>query len=141
MSKKQDKIDTISINGDEYILASEVIETVVEHVTIDGGKSIAQRWHGKKVIVRSRNEGINAGIVVCADETGIEIKDCRRLYYHEPKDKAISWYEGVAQSGLGGSSKVSGTVDSKIIIEDYSLTLCTDEAFDSIMEWTPNAQS
>ena len=89
---------------------------------------------GKKVIVRSRNEGINAGIVVLADHTGIELTSCRRLWHHKPLNKDLAWYEGVAVSGISSDSKVSGTVDSKIIIEDYSMTECADDAFKTIME-------
>lgn len=130
--------ETITINEVEYIRKDSV---VVNPVEFTGDKSVATRMIGKKVIVRSRNEGINAGIVVIADETGVELKDCRRIWYHKPKDKALSWYEGVAVTGLSSDSKVSGTVKSKIIIEDYSMTECFDDAFRSIMEKTPNAQN
>ena len=131
------KEGTITINEVEYIRKDSVITNPVEFT---GEESIATRMIGKKVIVRSRNEGINAGVVVLSDETGVELKDCRRIWYHKPKDKALSWYEGVAVTGLSDDSKVSGTVSQKIIIEDYSMTECTDMAFDSIMEKTPNAQ-
>jgi hypothetical protein len=129
---------TIMIDDTKYVKADDVNQEVVEFT---GEESVASRMIGKKVIVRSRNEGINAGIVVVADDTGVELKDCRRIYYHRPKDTSLSWYEGVASTGLGSSSKVSGTVESKAIIEDYSMTLCSDDAFKSIMEFTPNAQS
>ena len=103
-------------------------------------ESIYSRMIGKMVLVRSYNEGINAGIVVDADETGIELKDCRRIWYHKPKDKKLSWYEGVAMSGLSDDSRVSGTVLRKVIIDSYSVTECTHDAFKSIMEKIPNAQ-
>ena len=103
-------------------------------------KSLASIMIGKPVIVRSNNEGINIGIVVAADETGVILTSCRRLYYHKPKDKNLSWYEGVAMSGLSEDSIVSGTVDKKVIIETYSMTKCTPKIFKSIMEKTPNAQ-
>ena len=106
-----------------------------------GKDTLASRMIGKFVIVRSRNEGINAGTVVLADETGVELSGARRIWYHRPKDKSVSWYEGVAQTGLDSSSKVSCTVDRKLIIEDYSMTECTKSAEKSIMELTPNAQS
>lgn len=97
---------------------------------------------GKNVLVRSsRNEGINAGTVVAADETGIALKNARRLWYHRPKDSGLSWYEGVANSGLSDDSKVSSTVSMKIIVEDYSVIICSDSAFADIMEKTPHAQS
>jgi len=52
----------------------------------------------------------------------------------------LSWYEGVALSGVSEDSKVSCTVGGKMIIEDYSMTICTEEAQNSIMGKTPNAQ-
>lgn len=87
---------------------------------------------GQYAIVRTRNEGINCGKVVMADETGCVIEDARRIYYHKPKDRKVSWYEGVAMTGLSNNSKISGTVDRKYIIEDYSLTICTKEAEQSL---------
>jgi len=87
---------------------------------------------GKYVIVRSRNEGINAGILKAADDTGCVLSDAKRVWYHKPKDSKTSWYEGVAKSGLDDSSKISCSVSEKYIIEDYSITVCTDEARESI---------
>ena len=83
---------------------------------------------GKYVICRTRNEGINCGKVIAADHTGVVLEDARRIYYHKSKDENVSWYEGVAQSGLHTDSKISGVVSRKYIIEDYSLTPCTIEA-------------
>jgi len=130
--------ETMKIDNVEYIRADSVPCTEIKFT---GEESIASRMIGRKVLVRTRNEGLNAGIVVLADETGIELTNCRRIWYHKPKDKNLSWYEGVAVSGLGKGSKVSGTVYTKVIIEDYSMTVCSDEAFKSIMELTSNAQS
>ena len=81
---------------------------------------------GKYCIVRTRNEGINCGKVIQADYTGVVIEDARRIYYHKPKDRSVSWYEGVATTGLHDDSKISGEVPRKYIIEDYSLTICTE---------------
>lgn len=96
--------------------------------------SILQSAMGNYVIVRSRNEGINSGYVIEADETGIVLKDARRIWYHKPKDSKTAWYEGVATTGLDNSSKVSCAVEKKYIIEDYSITHCSEEARISIME-------
>ena len=87
---------------------------------------------GRYAIVRSRNEGVNCGKVLQADETGIVLEDARRLYYHKPKDSNTSWYEGISQSGLSSDSKISGTTLKKYIIEDYSITLCTETAEKSL---------
>jgi len=88
---------------------------------------------GKMVIVRSRNEGVNFGEVIDADDTGIILKNAIRIWYHKPKNKNMSWYEGVAVSGLSECSKISTAVPSKTIIEDYSATECTEDAVTSIL--------
>ena len=93
---------------------------------------------GKLAIIRTRNEGINFGKVIKADNTGVVLADAQRIYYHKPKDNKTAWYEGVAQSGLHSSSKISIAVPEKYIVEDYSITLCSDEAIKSIQEHTPN---
>ena len=96
---------------------------------------------GKFVIVRSRSAGVNAGIVVAADPSGIVLKRVRRLWYHVPAEKSESWYEGVALYGLGNDSKISATVPQKGIIEDYEWTLCSPEAEKSIKNAPSHAQS
>ena len=98
------------------------------------------RYVGKYVICRSRNEGVNAGKVLAADETGVILEDARRLYYHKPANEKVSWYEGVAKAGLSRDSKI-GTSVEKIIVEDYSLTVCTADAEKSIRGAKDNAQS
>jgi hypothetical protein len=134
------EIQTIKLDDVEYVRKYQ-IEQTEKIIQIGAENTIAGSMVGKFVIVRSRNEGINAGTVEAADETGIILKDCRRLYYHRPADNKLSWYEGVAETGLSDNSKVSGTVKRKVIIEDYSMTECTDIAKKSIMEITPNEQN
>lgn len=139
---KQDKIETITINNVEYVRADQVPEPKpLAPIVLSDSDSLANSMAGQFVIVRTRNEGINAGTVEAADETGVILKDCRRIYYHRPKDTSLSWYEGVAVSGLSDNSKVSGTTPRKVIIENYSMTSCTAEAQKSIMEHKPNAQN
>ena len=104
---------SFNIGGVEYVPADSLKNETIEFT---GEETLASRMIGKNVIVRSRNEGINAGIVVLADETGVELKNARRIWYHKPKNKNLSWYEGIAMSGIDESSKVSGTVETKIII-------------------------
>ena len=93
---------------------------------------------GKYVIVRSRSEGINSGYVVAAAADGVILREARRLWYHKPAGKS-SWYEGVALHGLHPDSKISDPVD-KAIIEDYSITLCTQEAIESIKAFKSHEQ-
>ncbi|MDH3376436.1 MAG: hypothetical protein OEQ39_05640 [Gammaproteobacteria bacterium] len=89
---------------------------------------------GKYVIIRSRNEGLNAGYLVSADANGCVISDARRLWYSKPFDSSLSWYEGVAVSGVHPESKLSGEVSQKVIVEDYSITVCSNKAAESIQE-------
>ena len=102
--------------------------------------SISADFVGKYVICRSRNEGINAGKVLKADETGVVLEDARRIYYHRPLDKNKSWYEGVAESGLSIDSQISGET-LKLISEDYALTICSNKAEESIRNAEENKQS
>lgn len=103
-------------------------------------KNIYDRYKGKYVICRSRNEGVNFGIVLDIDETGVVLQEDRRLYYHRPKNKNVSWYEGVALTGISNDSKI-GPPAEKIIVEDYSLTVCALEAAESLREAKTNEQS
>ncbi len=110
-----------------------------------GNRSVNQsnlygRYIGKYVICRTRNEGINAGKVIAVDETGVILEDARRLYYHKPTNKSMSWYEGVALEGLSSDSKIGSAVE-KIISEDYSLTICSGDAEKSIRGAKDNEQS
>lgn len=93
---------------------------------------ILQDYVGKYVIVRTRNEGINCGIVKRLDETGIILSEARRIWYHKPADKGTAWYEGVAVSGLSTDSKLSVSVPEKAIVEDYSITVCSEKATQSL---------
>jgi len=106
--------------------------------TIDEKGSILSGAIGKYVLIRSRSEGINAGILVKADETGCVLDEARRLWKHIPLDDKKSWYEGVAESGLRSGSKISCAVSTKYIMEDYSICICTKNAEKSIREYQGN---
>ena len=123
------------IDGVEYIRKEEA---ALENFQ---SSSLTEWAVGKHVIVRSHNEGINFGLVVAADETGVVLKGARRLWYHEPKDNAVSWYEGTAISGLNDNCKISAAVSLKAIIEDYSMTGVSEEAIKSIQEYMAHAQN
>ena len=87
---------------------------------------------GKYVIIRSRNEGVNCGKLIEADQSGCILEDARRLYYHKPKDNSLSWYEGVAHAGVSNDTKMSGATSEKYIIEEYSITVCSETAEQSL---------
>lgn len=113
----------------------------IDNMTIGEAKKLAMLFQnqtnqsglnypiGKYVIVRSRNEGVNFGRLVEADETGCVLEEASRLWYHKGKD--AYWYEGVAKSGVSDNTKRSTPV-TKIIIEDYSITICSDAAIKNI---------
>lgn len=123
----------MSINIDQLTIAqAREIASLFTSSTTPSRSSITDAYKGKYVIVRSRNEGINAGVLKHADETGCVLSEARRIWYHKPSDKAQAWYEGVANSGLHPDSKLSPAVSEKIIIEDYSITICTEKAEQSI---------
>lgn len=89
-----------------------------------------QAYVGKAVLIRDRNEGINLGVVAEIDATGVRLKDAQRLHHFVSKDKSLSWYEGVALSGLDAEkSRISPMVEEKLIISpNFSATLVSDEA-------------
>lgn len=105
------------------------------HPNAASGSNIGAEAIGKYVIVRTRNEGLNAGYVKALDNTGIILTEARRIWYHKPAEKSQCWYEGVANVGLDKSSKLSAAVDQKIIIEDYSITFCSKKAEKSLKEF------
>lgn len=104
------------------------IESLFQSSTLKS--NLLKQYIGKYVIVRSRNEGVNAGTVKDLDSTGIILSDARRLWYHDVEGSE-SWYEGVATNGLSKYSKVSVEIE-KAIVEDYSITVCSDKAKESI---------
>jgi hypothetical protein len=108
---------------------------------ITSGSNIGAEAIGKYVIVRTRNEGLNAGYVKALDNTGIILTEARRIWYHKPSEKSQCWYEGVANVGLDESSKLSAPVDQKIIIEDYSITFCSKKAQKSLKEFPAYEQN
>lgn len=104
-------------------------------------QSMLKNYIGKYVICRTRNEGINAGYVKDIDETGVILCKARRIWYHKPKDIKTAWYEGVAKSGLHKDSKISVEVEEKVIVEDYSLTICTEDSINSILNHPSHEQN
>lgn len=134
--------------GDLFSFSGENMNININDLTIGQVKEISgmlnsstptktnlyERYIGKPVLVRSRNEGVNFGFVVAVDETGVILKDARRLWYHKPADTSQSWYEGVANTGLSSDSKIAPPVGEKAIIENYSITTCNICAVKSITE-------
>jgi hypothetical protein len=126
---------TVIIHGVEYIKKDDALLSNFE------SPELLKCFVGKWVIVRSYNEGINFGKVKALDETAVVIEHARRLWGHKPQDKNMSWYEGVALSGLSDDCAISETVPIKGIVENYSLTLVSDVAVNSIRGLKGHAQT
>jgi len=90
---------------------------------------------GRYGIVRTRNEGLNAGTVVDFGLGWVQLENARRIWRFDAPSSTCPWYEGVAELGLPEEAKISAPVD-KFICEDYSLTLCTPAAAKSIQAAT-----
>ena len=106
----------------------------------DAANGIYASMIGQYVIVRSRNEGVNAGYVEAADATGVILRDARRLWYHRPAVESESWYEGVANHGLAPDCKISAAVGRKVIVEEYSATVCSEKARQNIEGYKSHVQ-
>ena len=106
--------------------------------SIETGASIFSTAVGQWVIVRSYSEGINFGKVEAADETGIVLSDARRLWKPVTENGIEAWYEGVSVHGLAAEARISGTAAKKVIVEDYSITFCSDAAIEQIKNHPAN---
>ena len=94
---------------------------------------------GKYVICRSRNEGVNFGKVVSYENGRIHLVEARRLHWFKPAHETECWYEGVAEHGVSSDSRLSA-FSEKEIVEDYSITICSDKSVKNIMEHKPHEQ-
>lgn len=103
--------------------------------------NIFDQFIGKYVIVRSYNEGVNCGFLEAAESGVCVLRDARRMWYHTPQDKTQSWYEGVANTGLSEDSNMSAPVQQKVIVEDYSITVCSEIGQASLIMAPNHAQS
>ena len=84
---------------------------------------------GKYVISRSSNAGVIFGKITNMGDGFIELKNARRIWRPISNDKSLSWYEGVAVSGLCPEKGViSGKVRYKLIVEAYEVTSCSKSA-------------
>jgi len=134
------KIDTNNITLEQ---AAELAKLFGQDTTDNRSakNSILSGFIGKYCIVRSRSEGINFGKVVLADRTGVVINSARRIWRPVTENGKPSWYEGVAVVGLdldAGRGSISVAVEKKAIIENYSLTLCSEKAVEVLINAPSN---
>lgn len=87
---------------------------------------------GKYVIVRCRDAGVHAGILLAHAGREALLDDARRLWYWKPANDA-AFLSGVAVEGLHPASKVGAPI-RVLLTEDCEIILCTDKAAKSIKE-------
>ena len=121
MSKKQNKIETISINGQEYVLASEV-KNCEPAVNTDGLKY---------AIVRSRYQGVMSGFVKRIDGQTVVLLKARQLWRYDSKFVLVD----MAEFGVRNEEdcKFSYEMSQEMIMtEACGIIYCTESAMNSI---------
>jgi len=88
---------------------------------------------GKYVIVRCRDAGVHAGVLVAHEGREATLIDSRRLWYWKPANRK-KFLSGVAVAGLHKDSKVGATLPLLHLTETCELILCTAEAEKSLRE-------
>jgi hypothetical protein len=87
-------------------------------------------WIGRYVVVRCRDAGVHAGVLVSRHERTCELSQARRLWYWKPANSA-AFLSGVANEGLHKASKVGAPVEI-VLTESCEIIACSDVAAKSI---------
>lgn len=87
---------------------------------------------GKFVIVRCRDAGVHAGILVSHEGRECVLREARRLWYWKPLNKA-AFLSGVSVHGLHPDSKIGEPVNIHLT-ENCEIIECTPQAASSIQE-------
>lgn len=85
---------------------------------------------GKYVIVRCRDAGVHAGVLVSHNGRECVLNEARRLWYWKPANGA-AFLSGVAREGLHSDSKV-GTPVTIHLTENCEIIQCSSDAQASI---------
>ena len=88
---------------------------------------------GSYVIVRCRDAGVHAGILLDYEGREAVLKNSRRLWYWKPANNQ-KYLSGCAVAGLDSSSKVGAAIDKTILTETCEIMICRDAAAKSIIE-------
>lgn len=83
------------------------------------------------VIVRCRDAGVHAGILLANHGRECVLKDSRRLWYYKPAD-GQKFLSGLAVNGANSESKFSVQVAFILLTEDCEIIKCTTRAEESI---------
>lgn len=86
---------------------------------------------GRYVIVRCKDAGVHAGVLVSKNGRSCVLKESRRLWYWKAKKGAF--LSAVAKYGIHEDSRIGCEVDLELT-EDCEIILCTAEAEQSIRD-------
>jgi len=90
---------------------------------------------GTYVIVRCRDAGVHAGVLVNYNGREAELTESRRMWYWKPSKGAF--LSGCAAYGLHGDSKIGAPVNI-VLTETCEIIECTDLSMESIQS-QPNS--
>ncbi|MBU6232500.1 hypothetical protein KGP36_07760 [Patescibacteria group bacterium] len=82
---------------------------------------------GRYVLVRCRDAGVHAGVLVSHNGRECVLTEARRLWYWKPANGQC-FLSGVAIGGLDSTSKVGTPLPRLHLTEDCEIALCTPEA-------------
>ena len=85
---------------------------------------------GWYVIVRCKDAGVHAGVLVSRSGRECHLQAARRLWYWKPAGGA--WLDGAAEYGLHSDSKIGAEVSDRILTENCEITVCSAQAESSI---------
>ena len=117
-------IDDLTIGQAKELAALFSVETVTREGIRDNGMI------GKYVIVRCKDAGVHAGVLVQHAGRECVLKDSRRLWYWKPA--AGKFLSAVANTGLSANSKVGQSVERLHLTENCEIIQCTGVAESSI---------
>ena len=87
---------------------------------------------GEYVIVRCKDAGVHAGILVDYENRNVQLKKSRRLWYF--KAKSGHSLSGVALHGLKDESKIAGELENIILADACEIIPVTEESERSIRD-------
>lgn len=111
--------------------AKELLKVFSKDTSTETGKNSCDFGIDKYVIVRCRDAGVHAGILVSKNGRSCVLKESRRLWYWKTKKGAF--LSGVAKYGLHKDSKVGCEIDIELT-ENCEIIPCTAEAEESIRD-------
>jgi len=94
------------------------------------GPSAQSPFIGNYVVVRCREAGVHAGVLMAASGRSCVLSESRRLWYWKPTNGA-AFLSGVATEGLDSTSKVGAPVEIELT-ENCEIICCTKKAEASI---------